>query len=84
MSRREKLIARLKSKPNDFSWREVNSLLEGLGYRLAKPGKTGGSVRQFIHPSASKIVLHEPHPDGIVKGYVVAKLLRSLSRDRLI
>ena len=84
MSRREKLIARLKSKPNDFTWREVNSLLGGLGYKLAKPGKTGGSIRQFIHPEASKIVLHKPHPGDIVKGYVVAKLLRSLSRDHLI
>lgn len=84
MSRRVKLIARLKSKPKDFTWREVTSLLRGLGYSLAKPGKTGGSMRQFIHPTASKIVLHKPHPGEIVKGYVVDKLLHSLSRDRLI
>ena len=40
MGRREKLVARLKSRPKDFVWDELVRLLEGLGYSEAATGKT--------------------------------------------
>ena len=41
MGRRDKLIARLKSRPKDFTWDELVRLLDGLGYREVRLGKTG-------------------------------------------
>ena len=84
MSRREKLIARLKSKPRDFSWDELVRLLEALEYREITTGKTSGSRRRFAHETAPAIMLHKPHPGNIVKMYVVHEVLRVLSEEKLI
>lgn len=84
MSRRDKLIARLKSRPADFTWDELVRLLEGLGYREVRAGKTGGSRRRFVHSTAPVIALHKPHPGNIVKRYVIDELFRVLSEEKLI
>lgn len=84
MGRRDKLIARIKGRPKDFTWDELVRLLEGLGYREAKAGKTGGSRRRFVHPTAPMIALHKPHPGNIVRMYVVDDLLRLLTEEDLL
>lgn len=84
MSRREKLVARLKSRPRDFTWDELIRLLRGLGYREAATGKTGGSRRRFVHATAPTIALHKPHPGNIVKMYVIDELLRVLTEEGLV
>jgi hypothetical protein len=84
MSRREKLIARLKSRPRDFTWNELVKLLEGLGYVQVVGGKTGGSRRRFVHAKGPLIALHKPHPGNIVKIYVVDDLLDLLTEEDLI
>ncbi len=84
MGRREKLVARLKGRPKDFTWDELVRLLEGLGYVEAATGKTGGSRRRFIHETAPTIALHKPHPGNIVKMYVIDDVLRILIEEDLI
>jgi len=84
MTRRDKLIARFKGRPTDFSWDELVRVLEGLGYTEAKVGKTGGSRRRFVHPTAPVIALHKPHPSDIVKMYVIDDVLRVLIEEGLI
>ena len=84
MSRRDKLVARLRARPKDFTWDELVRLLEGLGYAEVKAGKTGGSRRRFVHPTAPVIALHKPHPGSIVRMYVVDELLRVLNEEGLI
>ncbi|QJE73494.1 type II toxin-antitoxin system HicA family toxin [Aerophototrophica crusticola] len=84
MTRRDKLVARLKGKPKDFTWDELVRLLEGLGYREAATGKTGGSRRRFIHATAPTIALHKPHPGNIVKSYVIEDVVRVLTEEGLI
>jgi hypothetical protein len=84
MGRREKLVARLKSRPKDFTWDELVRLLEGLGYAEAATGKTGGSRRRFIHETAPTIALHKPHPGSIVKMYVIDDVLGILTEEDLI
>jgi predicted RNA binding protein YcfA (HicA-like mRNA interferase family) len=79
MTRRDKLVTRLKSRPRDLAWDELVRLLEGLGYMEAKTGRTGGSRRRFVHPTAPVITLHKPHPVNIVKMYVIDEVLRTLS-----
>ncbi len=84
MSRKDKIIKRLKGRPRDFTWDELQRLLENLGYTPAKLGKTGGSRRRFIHPTAPLISLHKPHPGNIVKMYVIDAVLETLSEAGMI
>lgn len=84
MARRDKLVRRFRGRPGDFTWQELVRLLEGLGYSEARPGKSGGSRRRFIHPDAPAISLHEPHPGRIVKKYVIDDILRLLTDEELI
>ena len=84
MGRNEKLLARLQQKPKDFTWDELTNLLKSLGYVQRKTGKTGGSRRRFVHPTAPTITLHKPHPDPIVKMYVINDLLELLKREGMI
>ena len=49
MSKAEKLIIRLLSKPTDFSWDELRKLLCALGYTQINMGKSSGSRVRFVH-----------------------------------
>lgn len=84
MSRKEKLIKRLQSRPKDFTWDELQRLLEGLGYETAGQGKTGGSRRRFVHRKAATITLHKPHPGNIIKMYIIDDVLTVLKQEGLI
>ena len=84
MSRQEKLIGRLRSRPRDFRWDELERLLAGLGYTEAPRGKTGGSRRRFVHVSGHLLSFHKPDPGTIVRGYVVDELLRVLMEEGLL
>ncbi len=84
MTRKEKLIQRLKSKPKDFTWNETTSLLTGLGFTEVKKGKTGGSRRRFINSNNVVITLHQPHPGNILKRYQIEQIIETLSGFDLI
>ncbi len=83
MSKKDKLIARFRSRPSDFSWDELVSLLNYLGYEEISTGKTAGSRRAFIHHATKQIIrLHKPHPASILKNYQIKDLLDSLNFDK--
>ena len=75
MSKFEKLIARLLSKPKDFTWGELVSLLGKLGYREMAGG---GSRRKFISERNEIISMHKPHPAKILKTYAVNEVIEHL------
>jgi predicted RNA binding protein YcfA (HicA-like mRNA interferase family) len=70
-----KRLDRLKQRPKDFTWGELVTLLEGLGYTLKK---SSGSGRKFIDAEKRKISLHEPHPEKTLKAYVIDQVLTAL------
>jgi hypothetical protein len=84
MSRREKLRGRFKSMPKDFSWEELEVLLDGFGYVQEKGGKTGGSRVRFAHDDLPPIILHKPHPSTILKGYQMKQILEFLNEEGLL
>ena len=84
MSRRDKLVEKLKRKPRDFRWHELATLLRGLGYSEMRRGRTGGSRRRFVHETAAMISLHQPHPGNELKAYQVELVLETLSQEALI
>ncbi|MEK6791944.1 MAG: type II toxin-antitoxin system HicA family toxin [Deltaproteobacteria bacterium] len=62
MSKAEKLLKRFLSKPKDFTFDELASLLKGFGYKEVKMGKTSGSRVAFINYETKHIIrLHKPH-----------------------
>lgn len=78
MSRHEKLLQRLRSRPTDFTWGELQRLLRALGYKeLAGQG----SRRKFMHPAGPMISLHEPHPRKELKAYQVREMLEHLKQE---
>lgn len=79
MSKIEKLIERLKSKPKDFTWEEMVKVLKYFGYDQISQGKTGGSRRKFVNQNQQIISLHEPHPQNVLKGYQLDLLMGHLN-----
>lgn len=84
MSQKEKLIARLLTRPRNFTWNELARLLSALGYKEIKKGKTGGSRRRFEHRERPSINLHKPHPGNELKAYQVHELIEFFKREHLL
>lgn len=85
MSRKEKLKEKLLSKPKDFSYDELKSLLNGLGYVETNKGKTSGSRVAFVNKENSHIIrLHKPHPKNILKAYQVDLIIEELRKENLL
>ena len=84
MSRIEKEIERLKSKPNDYTYEELKSLLNKLGFLEYDKGKTTGSSVKFIDKFDRKIELHKPHPSNIIKSYKITDIIEKLKEWRII
>jgi hypothetical protein len=80
MSKRQKAIDRLLSKPSDYEWDELTFLMEAFGYEV-KTG--GGSARKFIHcKSRATLFMHQPHPAKILKAYQVREAIHFLKQEK--
>ena len=69
MSKREKLIKRFLSLPYDFHYDELVKLLGYFNFNEVQKGKTSGSRVKFRNDDGISILLHKPHPTGIMKHY---------------
>lgn len=69
MSKKEKLIVRFLNMPSDFHYDEMVKLLGYFGFEEVKKGKTSGSRVKFENIDGIPIMLHKPHPSGIMKKY---------------
>ncbi len=85
MSRKEKLIKRLRSLPKDFTYSELVTLLQQLGFEETNKGKTSGSRVKFYH-SERKIqyLAHKPHPESTIKAKALYDILIFLENNNLI
>jgi len=79
MSKLQKAVGRLLSRPTDYTWDELLSLMTGFGYELRT---AGGSGRKFFDPATKALFfLHEPHPAKILKAYQVRAVIQFLRRE---
>jgi hypothetical protein len=79
MTKKKKLFDRFINVSADFIWDELKSVLGHLGYEeIAHKGKSSGSRTKFVNAQNRIISLHRPHPDQIIKKYVIRQLLESL------
>ena len=83
MSKKDKLIERLLKKPKDFTYDEMESLLSYFDYEL-KQGGTGSGVK-FIKKGSNEVInFHKPHPNGVLKRYVLEQVIEKLRKDGLL
>ncbi|MCM1542061.1 MAG: type II toxin-antitoxin system HicA family toxin [Blautia sp.] len=74
---------RLLKKPQDFTFDEMKTLLSYFGYDL-KQGGTGSGVK-FIKSGSNEVInFHKPHPNGILKRYVLDQVVEKLRKDGLL
>lgn len=83
MSRKDKLINRFLKQPKDFTFDEMESLLSYFGYKLKQSG-TGSGVK-FIQDGSNEVInFHKPHPNGVLKRYVLEQVMEKLRKDGLL
>ena len=84
MSRKDKLIEQLLSRPSDFTFDEVKTLLGFFGYSISRVGKTGGSRVAFSDDEGGYIRLHKPHPGNTMRQYQVNDIITILFERGLL
>ena len=84
MGTKEKLRERFLKMPSDFTFDEMQRLLESYGYEKGNKGKTSGSRIIFKNGDKRPIMLHKPHPGNIVKRYAMKQVYNDLKKAGLI
>jgi len=84
MGQKEKLIARLRSRPRDLTFGEVETLLGFFSYKLDNKGRSSGSRVMFVSDVHPPILLHRPHPGSVLKTYQVRQLADLFEKEGLI
>jgi hypothetical protein len=83
VGKKEKLIERLRSNPKDFTFIEMRTALESLGFELYAKGKASGPRVKFMKGGVS-IILHKPHPRNELLEYQIKQVLEILEKETLI
>lgn len=62
---------------------EMSALLSYFGYEL-KQGGTGSGVK-FVRDGSDEVInFHKPHPNGILKRYILDQIIEKLRKDGLL
>ena len=84
MSKKEKLLKKLLSHSNGFTFNEMNSLLESFGYTCDSKGKTSSSRVRYYRSSRDTILVHKPHPRKTLLSYQVKGVVEHLKKEHLL
>lgn len=82
MSRQEKLLAKLLNRQAVFTWQELTTLLNGLGYRQVEG--SGSRVKFDNGNPQAMINLHKPHPGNELKTYMKRQVIEHLTAGGVI
>lgn len=85
MTKKDKLLLRFLSIPKDFTFDELSSLLQSMGFEIENKGKTSGSRVAFVHVSFNKhILIHKPHPNKIMNRIYLKNIIVELTLNQII
>ena len=89
VGQKEKLIRRLLSKPKDFTFDEVKTLLRyldyhRLDYHRSDKGRISGSRVMFTSEKHAPIMMHKPHPRKELLEYQIRQLIDVLKQEGLL
>jgi predicted RNA binding protein YcfA (HicA-like mRNA interferase family) len=77
VSKKSKLIERMKARPRNFTWDEACSLMKSCGFEISSGS---GSRRMFRHSiTGQRVHIHKPHPENTLKRYVLDELIETLT-----
>ena len=79
MSKQQKLLRKLVNSKNTFSWSDLVSLLNHLGYE--KQGMAGSRVRFYNSETTHMFRLHKPHPENHIKGGALKDVKLHLTQE---
>lgn len=85
MSKKAKLIERFLSKPKDFRWDELVTLMSRFGFVLHE-SCGGSSHKKFVsrRNEAQMIFTPRPHPTGMLKGYQLDEIQKKLKEWEIL
>jgi len=78
MAEKENLLERFKGVPKDFTFDELQTLLNIIGFVTSYNGKTSGSRIQFMNECNVPVALHKPYPQNELKEYQIKEIIRFL------
>jgi len=84
MGKHQKNLQKLCNKPipADIKWKDLQGILESLGYVLIKGS---GSRRKFYHKEKDALIsCHEPHPSPDVDKGCIADIVEHLESNGFI
>lgn len=82
MSKKDKLLQKLLNRQSSFTWDELVSLMQHLGYQV-KYGD-GSRVKFITDDPAQMINLHRPHPGNEIKHYLRMQIIEKLRLGGMI
>ncbi len=74
MAKWKKIRDKLRIKSSDITFDDALTLLSHYGYSMSNKGKTSGSRVRFSCSGRKDFLLHKPHPQKELKGYVIDAL----------
>ncbi len=85
MTKIDKLVKKISSKPKTFKYNELKTLLTNLGYNEITKGKTSGSRVAFYNEKKDHLFrLHKPHPGKELKKYQIDLIYNELKSQGII
>ena len=82
MSKFQKAIDRLARKPKDFTWKELQTIMNHFGY---EEFSGSGSIRKFFNTKTKVSVhLHQPHSAPTIKRYALEIIIDHLNEQGLL
>lgn len=79
MTKRDKLVDKLKHSANTFAWSDLVTLLSQLGYQ--KEEKAGSRIRFLNAKTGHMLRMHRPHPENHIKGGALKDLKQQLTQE---
>ena len=83
MSKKDKLISRLKSKPKDMTFAELEALLLSLGFKKDNKGRSSDSRVEFVYGDVL-VKIHRPHKYMYFHEYQIKDVINVLTAGGLI
>jgi hypothetical protein len=85
MGKKGKIKKKFLEQPNDFTYEELIVLLNSLGFIEKKTGHSTGSAVCFIQKDTGFAVrFHKPHPNNIIKSYLMKQIKQELEKEGLL
>lgn len=80
MSKKDKLLAKLRNTTGVFAWSDMVAVLKALGFDQVE---MEGSRVRFVKDDL-QILLHKPHPQKEMKAYAVRQVKEVLRSEGLL